>query len=105
MGETDTKTNEITVRVRFMGDLRPVVGRREAWVSLPEGSTVGDLMRSMSESYGEPFVSRVFTGTETLQHYILVFLNGRNIRDLGGLEARLGEGDVEIIMLPMFEGG
>lgn len=95
----------VAINVKFMGDLRALLHRRALTVSLPQGSTVGDLFASLSGSYGEPFSSRVFTHSGALQHYILVFLNGRNIKDLGDLTTGLGEGEVEIVMLPMFEGG
>ena len=97
----------IDVRVRFMGDLRAVVESRDLEMSLPQGSSVGDLLSSLAERFGDPFAKWVFTGSGDLHHYILIFVNGENIQDIGGLSVKLGEqGDqVEIIMLPMFEGG
>ena len=96
---------QLAINVKFMGDLRALLKRRTLTVTLPQGSTVGDLFASLSGNYGEPFASRVFTRSGALQHYILVFLNGQNIKDVGGLAAGLGAGEVEIVMLPMFEGG
>lgn len=99
--------NSVLVRVRFMGDLRAVVKSPDLKISLPQGSSVGDLLSSLAERFGDPFAKWLFTGSGDLHHYILIFVNGENIQDIGGLKARLGEqGDqVEIIMLPMFEGG
>lgn len=99
--------NTVLVRVRFMGDLRAVVDSPDLKIPVPRGSSVGELLSSLAESYGDPFAKWLFTGSGELHHYILIFVNGENIQDIGGLPARLGEqGDqVEIIMLPMFEGG
>jgi MoaD family protein len=99
--------NTVTVKVKFMGDLRAIVGKRETTTNLPRGSTVKDLFASLSSSYGEVFSSRVLNPMGKLEHYVLVFLNGKNIKDLEGLETALGEGEreVELLMLPMFEGG
>ncbi|MBI2987229.1 MAG: MoaD/ThiS family protein [Deltaproteobacteria bacterium] len=97
--------NVAIINVKFMGDLRALLQQRAITLALPPGSTVGDLFASLCNSYGEPFTSRVFSGSGALQHYILVFLDGQNIKELGGLGARLGNGEVEIVMLPMFEGG
>jgi molybdopterin converting factor small subunit len=99
------ETSTVAVRVRFMGDLRAVIGKRDETMTLPQGSTVGDLFASLCRSYGEPFVSRVFSKAGALQHYVVVFVNGENIKEAGGLGRRLEESEVEIIMLPMFEGG
>jgi molybdopterin converting factor small subunit len=99
--------NAIRVRVRFMGDLRAVVESRDLQISLPQGSSVGDLLGSLAERYGDPFAKWLFTGSGELHHYILIFVNGENIQDTGGLSTGLGEQEdqVEVIMLPMFEGG
>jgi len=98
---------DIGVRIRFMGDLRAVVASSEIKLSLPKGTRVGELLKSLAEGYGDPFAKWLFTGSGDLHHSIVVFVNGENIQDIGGLSVGLGEqGDqVEIIMLPMFEGG
>ncbi len=95
----------LAVRVRFMGDLIAVVGRRTLDVDLPRGCTVGDLLALLSESYGEAFTSRVFAGPAELEHTILVFVGGESIEEQDGLATKLGGGEVEVIMLPMFGGG
>jgi molybdopterin converting factor small subunit len=95
----------IDVRVKFMGDLPSVVGRRNLEITLPEGRTVGDLLDSLSETYGDAFTLRVFSSPAKLQHTMLVFVDGEDIRECGGIAAPLGKGQVELIMLPMFGGG
>jgi hypothetical protein len=95
----------IDVPVRFMGDLPAIIGRRDLVVTLPEGSRVGDLLASLSASYGDDFTSRVFSGPAKLHHYMLVFVGGEDIKGLGGIAAGLCDGEVEVIMLPMFDGG
>ena len=96
----------VAIKVRFLGDLRAVVGQPDRIVSLPQGSTVGDLVASLCHDYGEKFSCRVVSRPGTLHHDILIFLNGENIQEKGDLAARLeGNSEMEIIMLPMFEGG
>ena len=97
--------NTLTVKVKFMGGLRVIVGKRETTTNLPQGSTVKDLLTSLSNNYGEVFRSRVLNPMGNLEHYVLVFLNGKNIKELESVETILGEGEVEFMMLPMFEGG
>ncbi len=98
---------DIGVRVRFMGDLRAVVQSADLRLSLPKGTCVGELLKSLAATYGDPFAKWLFNKSGDLEHSILVFVNGENIQDIGGLSVGLGQqGDqVEIIMLPMFEGG
>jgi len=95
----------LSVEVRFMGDLAALTGQRSTQVTLPEGSTVGDLMASLAQTYGEAFAKRVFSGPARLHHYVLLFLNGENVKQRDGLATRLTSGKAEIVMLPMFGGG
>ena len=103
--EAMAEPQTIAVRVKFMGDLPALVGRRNLVVTLPEGSTVGDLLGSLTTTYGDPFRHRVFSGPATLHHYMVVFVDGRNMKEVGGFSAKLENSDVEVAMLPMFEGG
>ncbi|MBI2816375.1 MAG: MoaD/ThiS family protein [Acidobacteria bacterium] len=88
-----------------MGDLPALIGQRFLVLHMPEGSTVGDLLAQLSSDYGDAFTHRVFSRPGALHHYILIFVGGRNAKELGGLAALLGNNEVEVVMLPMFEGG
>jgi len=96
---------KLSVRIRFMGDLPAVIGQRSLELELPAGNTVGDLFALLSESYGEAFTSRVFSRPGKLHHYMLVFVDGANIKGNGGLDAKLRNGEVDVVMLTMFAGG
>ena len=74
-------------------------------VNLLPDNTVGDLLASLSQSFGPAFTQRVFSGPNKLEHTVVIFVNGENIDGHGGFAARLGDGDVEVVMLPMFGGG
>lgn len=102
---TTVHESTITVQVKFMGGLPALIGQRNLALDLPEGSTIGDLLAALSESYGDDFTSRVFSGPGKLHHTTLIFVAGENIKERGGLAARLGDGEVEVIMLPMICGG
>ena len=97
------ETNDI--QVRFMGDLPSIVGCRDMTVNLSPDNNVGDLLASLSESFGPAFTQRVFSGPNKLEHTVVIFVNGKNIDRHGGFAVRLGDGDVEVVMLPMFGGG
>jgi len=100
-----TKQSTLAVRVTFMGELPSIIGQRSLQVALPEGATVGELLESLSKSYGNVFTDRVFCGPGKLNHTMLIFVDGEDIKQRGGLAATLGDSEVEVIMLPMFGGG
>lgn len=97
--------SRLTVKVKFMGDLPAVIGQRMLQLEMPPNSTAGDLLACLSETYGEAFRARVFASPDKLHHYILVFVDGKNIKGNGGFDMPLGGGEVDVIMLPMFGGG
>lgn len=100
-----SKQSTPAVRVTFMGELPSIVGQRSLQVDLPEGATVGELLESLSKAYGDKFTCRAFCAPGKLHHTMLIFVDGENIKQRGGLAATLGAGEVEVIMLPMFGGG
>ena len=105
MQAMETGRSGTAVQVTFMGEITTVIGKRSLEVGLPEEATVGDLMASLSQTYGEAFTSRAFVGPGRLHHTMLVFVDGEEIKERGGLSAKLGGGKVDVILLPMFGGG
>lgn len=99
--EADT----VTVRVKFMGDLLALVGRGDLTLTLPRGSTVTDLLRSLSNSYGERFANEVFNAAGGLLPNLVIFADGKNIKALEGLDTAISNVEMEIVVLPIFEGG
>lgn len=88
-----------------MGELRNLVGTREVSATLPTGTTVRDFIGWLTSSYGEALARRVLTPRGGLHPHVAVFLNGQDIRELQGLDTEMREGQVEMVILPVFEGG
>lgn len=66
-------------------------------------STMGGLLDVLCKRYGKTFRSAVYEGEE-LSPFVILLVNGRNVRHTGGLETRVGPGDV-ISVFPMVAGG
>jgi len=99
------RKSKLKVQVKFMGDLPAVIGQRSLELKMPAGSTVRDLLASLSKTYGEAFTAREFATPTKLHHYILVFVDGEHLKARETLDAQLGNGEVDVVMLPMFGGG
>ena len=93
------------IRVTFMGELPSITGQHRLQVALPQSATVGELLALLSDQFGDQFRCRVFSTPTKLHQTMLIFVDGENIKQRGGLAATLGTGDVEVFMLPMIEGG
>ncbi|MEM1585840.1 MAG: MoaD/ThiS family protein [Candidatus Bathyarchaeia archaeon] len=79
-------------------DLRGIFGTKEVTFNLPEGSAVRDLLWMAAQKYGEKIMGIVSkAGT-------IIVLNGQNIEFLGGINARLSDGD-RVAIIPLIDGG
>jgi len=56
------------------------MGRKEIEMSVPDGSTVGSLLRKMVRNSGEKLSSRLFApGSDRLLPHIRLMVNGRDM--------------------------
>ncbi|MHA1358344.1 MAG: MoaD family protein [Candidatus Helarchaeota archaeon] len=70
-----------------------------------EADTVGEILEKFIEEYGASLDNTLLNPeTRELQHYILILVNGRNIRFLDGRNTSLKDGDVVAISPPIAGG-
>jgi molybdopterin/thiamine biosynthesis adenylyltransferase/rhodanese-related sulfurtransferase/molybdopterin converting factor small subunit len=93
------ETNQITVRVPTL--LRPYVGQQPS-VGL-SGRTVGEVMSNLGEQY--PVLRQhLFDDQGALRSFVRLYLNGRDIQELAGVETPLAPGD-KLTLIPAIAGG
>ena len=102
---SDQITDSLNVKVVFKGELQRWAGRRELDVELPAGSMIGALAEKLFSLCGETFAQRVLTRDGAFQPHTAVFVNGVQIGRLDGSKTILTGGRVELMLLPMYEGG
>ena len=66
-------------------------------------STIGGLLELLSRRYGLAFRKAVFAGDE-LHANVILLVNGRNVRNSGGLATPLNPDD-QVCVFPMVAGG
>ena len=100
--------------VRLFAALRDLAGESELELDAPAPSvthahpralpaTLGDLIEALAARYGPAFRRAVLDG-ERLRPAVVVLINGRNARSLGGADAPLAPRD-EISIFPPLGGG
>jgi len=95
-------TSHVTA-VRLFGSLLELAGEREIDVALPDGATVRDLLNRLGEL--RPILAqRLLDEDGNIPRSVNVFVNGRDIRDLGGLDTPVMPDD-EVTVLPPAAGG
>ena len=95
----------VTVRVLLMGELRRWAGKRELEVELPQGSTVQALTERLPSLCENGFAQRAMTKEGSLQPHVAVFVDGVQMGELEGTRTALSGGQVELMLLPVYEGG
>jgi molybdopterin synthase sulfur carrier subunit len=95
-------TSHVTV-VRLHAFLRELAGEREIDVTLPSDATVRDLLARLGEL--RPSLAQRLLDTDgNTPRFVNVFVNGRDIRDLDGLDTPVMPDD-EVTILPPAAGG
>ncbi|MCD5408206.1 MoaD/ThiS family protein [Candidatus Bipolaricaulota bacterium] len=91
------------VTVKLFGEFREAVGRDRVELEVPAGTTCGQALRQLAKL--EPQVGKLlFTGEGKVRDHLHVFVNGRNVATLQGLDTRLADGDV-VSFFPPIGGG
>jgi sulfur-carrier protein len=87
--------------VRIPPVLRPSVGGEREVSAV--GETVGAVLTSLAEVHPDT-KGQLFGAEGELNRYVNVYLNDEDVRVLDGLETKVGEGDV-LVILPAMAGG
>jgi MoaD family protein len=95
----------ITVRVRTILHLKRIIGSGEVALSVPEGSTLEELLATMVKRWGKKLSSRLFESNGTIPlPSIRLMVNGRDIAFLNRMKTELQDRD-EVLILPPVAGG
>lgn len=92
---------EITFRT--FADFREIIGVREKEISLPEGETVGGLLRGLCKVH-PGLQGKLFDATAEMKPYVIILKNGINVTSLQHLDTVIADRDV-IALFPPVAGG
>lgn len=92
------------IRILFLSVLADVTGKEEIVLSIEENSKIKIVLEMLIERLGKQFESTFFSSPGTLNKYIIIGVNGKDIRSLNNLNTVIREGD-EVFFLPAIAGG
>lgn len=90
------------INIRAFANFREILGR-DLSVDLKDGSTIGDLLESLSSSRKQ-LRPAIFDESGQVREYVIIMKNRKDVSTLQGLETVLEEGD-EVAILPPVAGG
>ncbi len=91
------------VLVRLYAMLRIRAGDKAIEVAVPRSGTVGDMLRHL-EKLRPGLAGSLLDDSGEVRRYVAVFLNGREIHFLNGLDTRVTAAD-EVDVFPAVAGG
>jgi molybdopterin converting factor small subunit len=83
------------MKVVYLGMLQSALGVKEEEINPQAGSTVGSLLTSLANKYGESFRFTVLSRDGNLRPLVKVFVSDRDIAEMDGLNTKL-EDNAEI---------
>jgi len=92
------------IKIFFLSLLEDITGVNEITLNIEKNSTIKDVLKLLTSEFGKDFKITIFENSDTLSKYIIISLNGRDIRSLKNLESSLHDGD-ELALLPAIAGG
>jgi MoaD family protein len=93
------------IKVQYLGPVRVLLNRREEEIEISLKTTICELLKKLSITYGKEFEWEVFEEDgEKVREGLIVTVNGIAIGQLNGLETNLKLGDT-VALLPHFAGG
>jgi len=90
------------INVRYFTTLRELVGTREDGLKLMDGSSLAELIETVSVKYGTvAFTYLHVTESGIIDPSIKFLINGVAAQNLRGLETELKDGDIVAIIPPI----
>ena len=76
------------IKVEFRGVFREITKRSSTEVDFKEGATICDVLSDLKRRYGKEFAETI-----TLEHYMIIRINGTDCRKLEDLNTPVNTGD------------
>jgi MoaD family protein len=92
------------IKVYFLSTLADITGEEEMVLNVIRDLTVKALLKKLARIYGKKFEHAIMASKNNLNQYILIGINGRDIKTINDLSSIIQDGD-EIAFLPAIAGG
>jgi MoaD family protein len=94
----------IDIKISFLSLLADITKTKELNISVQDKSTIKEILESLFSKFGKDFKRKILDSPDSLNKYIILGLNGKDIRTLKNLDTIVNHHD-EILLLPAIAGG
>ena len=94
----------IDIKINFLSLLADITKIKELNLSVQENATIKEILERLISKFGKDFERKILDSPKALNKYIILGLNGKDIRTLEDLDTIVNHHD-EILLLPAIAGG
>jgi len=94
----------IDVKIIFLSLIADITKMKELNLSLHNNVTIKEILERLISKFGKDFERKILNSPDSLSKYIILGLNGKDIRTLENLNTIVTHQD-EILLLPAIAGG
>ena len=93
------------VKVQYLGYIKNMLNKREEHIELEDKAQLSELLNKLAGIHGAAFKKEVYEpGVTNIKTGFSVTINGIFIGQLGGLNAKLTDGD-NVLLMSLMSGG
>ena len=94
----------LNVKISFLSLLTDITEVEDIIISIDEESVMRDVLDKLATKFGSKFEEMIYKTSKDLSQYVLITINGRDIRLFKGLDTKIQIND-EIALIPAIAGG
>ncbi len=93
------------VKINYLGLVKTYTNRLQDEKELTQGASISELLDKLAAEFGKPFNPEIYDpNKKEVKPMFVVMVNGVLMGQLGGVDTKLKNGDV-IILMPLMTGG
>jgi MoaD family protein len=92
------------IKITFLSLLTDITEVDELNLPIEEGVNIRTILEQLTIKFGSKFEEMIFKASEDLSKYVIITVNGQDIRILDGLNTKI-QLDDEISFIPAIAGG
>jgi len=92
------------VKIIFLSILTDITEVEKLNLPIDDDSSIRDILEQLAIKFGARFEEMIYKTSKDLSKYIIIAINGKDIRSLDGLHTIIQQDD-EIVFIPAIAGG
>lgn len=94
----------MNIKIIFLSLLTDITEVEELNLPIDDNSSIRTVLELLAKKFGEKFEEMIYKTSSNLSEYVIITINGKDIRSLDGIETKV-QLDDELSFIPAIAGG